>query len=88
MRMTKKRYVQFEFPYDDFGVKDNETNEELWNPKVVDRLNEQDDKLKELLNSINNRIKFWEEVAKQDPSNIYSSRFLNDLKDLMGLYYE
>ena len=41
-----KRYVQFEFPYDDFGVKDNKTNEELWNPKVVDRLNEQEETIK------------------------------------------
>ena len=46
--MTNKRYVQFEFPYDDFAVKDNQTNEELWNPKVVDRLNEQDVRIKEL----------------------------------------
>ena len=36
-----KRYVQFEFPYDDFAVKDNKTNEELWNPVIIDRLNEQ-----------------------------------------------
>ena len=47
-KMTEKRYVQFEFPYDDFVVKDNETNEELWNPRVVDKLNEQDKTIKEL----------------------------------------
>ena len=46
--MTDKRYVQFEFPYDDFAVKDNKTNEELWNPKVVDRLNEQEERIKDL----------------------------------------
>lgn len=50
-----ERYVQFEFPFDDFAVKDNKTNEELWNPIVVDRLNEQDAEIKDLkcrLNSI------------------------------------
>lgn len=46
--MTNKRYVQFEFPYDDFAVKDNQTNQELWNPKVVDRLNEQEELIKRL----------------------------------------
>lgn len=56
--------------------------------KLNDLITEQDDKLKELLNSINNRIKFWEEVAKQDPSNFYFSRLLNDLNDLRRLYYE
>ena len=43
-----KRYVQFEFPYDDFAVKDNKTNEELWNPMIIDRLNEQDKEIKRL----------------------------------------
>lgn len=43
-----KRYVQFEFPYDDFAVKDNQTNQELWNPMIIDRLNEQDARIKEL----------------------------------------
>lgn len=47
--MTKnKRYVQFEFPHDDFAVRDNQTNEELWNPKVVDRLNNQEDEIQQL----------------------------------------
>lgn len=46
--MTNKRYVQFEFPYDEFAVKDNKTNEELWNPKVVDRLNDQEETINEL----------------------------------------
>ena len=43
-----KRYVQFEFPYDDFAVRDNQTNEELWNPMIIDRLNEQDTTIKRL----------------------------------------
>lgn len=49
-----KRYVQFEFPYDDFAVKDNKTNEELWNPVIIDRLNEQDERIRELEQVLDN----------------------------------
>ena len=43
-----KRYVQFEFPYDDFIVKDYQTNEELWNSMIIDRLNEQEEEIRRL----------------------------------------
>ena len=52
-----KRYVQFEFPYDEFAVKDNKINEELWNPQVVDRLNEQDEEIQRL-RLINNGLHY------------------------------
>lgn len=43
-----KRYVQFEFPYDDFIVKDHQTNEELWNSMIIDRLNDQEEEIQRL----------------------------------------
>lgn len=43
-----KRYVQFEFPYDDFIVKDHQTNEELWNSMIIDRLNKQEEEIRQL----------------------------------------
>ena len=72
-----KRYVQFEFPYDDFAVKDNKTNEELWNPKVVDRLNEQDNRIKEL-----ERFKLSIISFAECDENI-NRRTLNDLIELI-----
>ena len=65
-----KRYVQFEFPYDDFAVRDNQTNEELWNPRVVDRLNEQDNRIKELENEL--------ELYKHYVEFVPSSSDIND----------
>lgn len=43
-----KRYIQFVSPHNDFVVRDNQINEELWNSKVVDRLNEQEDEIQQL----------------------------------------
>ena len=48
MKMNEKRYVEELWAYDDTMVKDNETGEELWNNMIFERMNEQDEQIKEL----------------------------------------
>lgn len=43
-----KRYVQFESSHNDFIIKDYQTNEELWNSMIIDRLNEQEEEIQRL----------------------------------------
>lgn len=75
--MTEKRYVEELWAYDDIMVKDNETGEELWNNMIFERMNEQDERVKELEQFKLSIISFAE-----CNENI-NSRTLNDLIELV-----
>lgn len=58
--MTEKRYVEELWAYDDIMVKDNENGEELWNNMIYERMNEQDEQIKELEIELRNKTVKWE----------------------------
>lgn len=58
--MTEKRYVEELWAYDDIMVKDNESGEELWNNMIYERMNEQDEQIKELKIELRNKTEKWE----------------------------
>lgn len=63
--MTEKRYVEELLAYDDTMVKDNETGEELWNTRIYERMNEQDERIKKLEKG-NEQLKRENNELKQD----------------------
>ena len=83
--IENKRYVQFEFPYDDFAVKDNQTNEELWNPMIIDRLNEQEETIQTQKDYIirMGHGTIFEEMKRLKERNQRQYKRLKELTDLM-----
>ena len=57
--MTEKRYVEELWAYDDIMVKDNESGEELWNNMIYERMNKQDEQIKELKIELQNKTEKW-----------------------------
>jgi len=85
--MTEKRYVEELWAYDDIMVKDNETGEELWNNMIYERMNEQDEQIKELEIELQNKTEKWKyELGmklKYHSKLIDSEKGNNDLKDFI-----
>lgn len=85
--MTEKRYVEKLWAYDDTMVKDNETGEELWNNMIYERMNEQDEQIKELEIELQNKTEKWKyELGmklKYHSKLIDSEKGNNDLKDFI-----